>query len=1770
MEVAFPEVGFSPKEKDEIDEILYRISVGNESGMWRSRPDEIRILSRLSGGRSGSEVLEVVVKRGNDKARKVIKLGPGYDLENEFKAFDNYLRDASTLFVRIEAGTPVVLGRALPRRGEREAVVYDHAARFQGMPQNQTQTFEEIAREAIRYGGPTLEKTIEVLQTLFDGIRNDLYDKKQRVYDQETTLQKSWNRRLGIDAVVAIDHFDPSSKTLETFYRPPYGAKQETFKPRGIASASIRVDGEIATGDILQVSGAKMTWQDDRLVAEENTHYLRIQVRSDKISVDQLIPLFKEEPKCLLRGELVSLRMKTHRERLLNGLGIDFKLAEGMLTGTGARVPDPFAALPIIMESSRPHRITSVVHGDLNPRNILVINETPCLIDYALTRADEPIFMDFARLEGCLARDILPSDFTWAQHVRLQRLLAAACRLGEESVQRFAERLAADRVELASAFRLLWTIRRAARDVYPKKYQDQWVRDYLEQLFLFAHLTLKWDSGEELVPQKLLVTAAITGVAAEALTNRDIYELWSTEALREDGGEIIQVVQSRPEAFLSELANLARVWYRLNRKQDTALQEVFEQARVGFVKRRFHDAANEIINQLRREHEVYISLRAYIDLKGQLSRGFPREKRPLGGELFEFNEFPSFDELPSFEKILKTDELFAESEFLRAPSGPSQDVLSLITKNPAMVLIGDAGSGKSTVVREWEYYLARSIVDQDKTVSVFEGHIPTNRSSLEEQTIQLWSSEVQGNPPHIEPRMPIVLRAPDLAKHLQNWNADDPQSTVSVLGHDKRDMELLTIGALYVIIDALNELADEQKQRIANWIIALRKAFLNTPILVCHRQYNYVPSLLPFPVVTMQKVEIEQARRYIHDYLREKDVPNHEQLAHRLGSLLLDDPDYAQVRDLAQTPLFLWMIVVHYEETGDLPQSRGSLFESFSRSYLEQRYHKIPQEMIRTKYSYEDKALLLGALGYELVQRNHTDLPEKDVPRLVPRGIKSQWQDILEEIIAAEMLFRDGKHLRFLHQSFQEYFAARHFLKTGAKTPASIRRKVSQFGWQDTFAMLLGFAGDAPEVVTQIIEEALKVNPLLTARCLRMAEQPDPLLLERFVASQEATLKNAHAGEFAHQRAAEALAEYGRDQARAVLWRVAIIADAPEMARVEALKRLAAMPAQVRFEPVKEWIRQELESNLPQIFDEPAPVMVQQAAIDTIVTAQLRNLDAHLADLVASGEWPLRWGAWQACIKLGLKLTRRQQAAFTTACRERLVKLEEELFQEAVVKRMDELNTERVHILHQLTTPANLPLLLKRRFSYAIHDEVEWILDELVHMDGEPPTEAQDAWTVLTEQSEDVDAAIDRWLELLRGPDDLTAIAAAHRLMQLAKKIPNRWPSPFSVLPFLFDQPFTAAAPNDLLSSGKALPCERLRQFFDPDLPPERLSAVALLAAACLDKNLAEPLEALVRSLMKTISSPKEFEALANLVDALQGLDRSLGIRILLVAESTFRTRNNELRQHNLTELWHMLFFPWRNVSYFTMPQAEDYQVLLAASDDVRLAVYSMASEGATKLLDARESFLQDEPLMRQLQNLAKDERDPKWKSFFAEASVFVHAVDLLPWLICLTDAPEMVKVEFRYSITYGAINESQLSFILRAIGYLTRVLLNDKRAEEAKPAVAFLRERYAALQPDEERSIVVGLTTGLGYLGDWEPILIHLGPGELWMHQAAQNVFEYWVPTPLNKASAKKQREEAAIWIARRLRDCSDLSPQARSTLERIKNDLETQLGRHIQLDDV
>jgi len=1370
VEVKFEGSGIPLEEQGLLDSLLQGVAVGDGPGRWADLPDEIHVTRRLAGGRSGAEVFEAVVRRGHNRSRKVIKLGPLHDLGNEFNAFQGHLNPPpSALFVPIEAVSARLLDEnAAPL--EREVVVYSHAAAYHGADQSTTRTFEELAREAIQ-SDDALRETAEALDRLFAGIRGGLYG-HWRAVEESTSHRAFWNWRLGFDAVVGVEHVDAQRKRLDSSPAPA------TLYPRDIAKRSISNKDDRAPVRI-DLGRARVAWWGNWLVAETaGPHFLRVRIESevDGEAIRHLAREVKDGEEWTVEATVQSWRHHDHRDRLSESLGDQFEFADGRLSGPGASLPDPLAVLAGVMDAERAGRVTCVAHGDLNPRNILLVGRDVCLIDYALTGDGQPLLADFVRLEGNLVQEVLSAVFTWPELVRLGRYLAVACRLEQDgAAEKITRRLAAERAELGRAFRLLWAVRRAARDVTPEPMRPGWDRDYLEQLFLFGHQMMKWlapDNG-----QAALASAAISGVAAESLRLDRVFDLWPADTIREDALLILSQMRGQAERFLAELASLGRRLVTLDLKANDPLWQEFREVRGELVRVRFAEAARRIREQLEADHDVFINLKAYIDLKGQLKAAARRRSRAL-----------------SADELLTSDVAMAERERLRARKDrPGEDALDLIAAHPALVLLGDAGAGKSTIAREWEYQLAKAIL-----------------------------GETDGD---WEPRLPIVVRASAVAGRLGDWKEDAPAAQTAAVVEcelESTPVDLFESGAATVVVDALNELADAEKQRVAEWVMTFHDRFPLTPLLVCHRQYNYPAGLLPFPIVTLEKVERQQAERYIRDYLREKldesrtGAADPAELADELIRLLLKNPDHKQVRDLAQTPLFLWMIVEHYRQKQELPENRARLFDDFSRWYLEERHHTEHEEPAAAQYEYALKADLLGRLGYELVQRRATELPEAEVERIASPSddphqpeaqardltdspttdpadapieeddespslalrVSVEWPDILEEIIAAELLHREDGSLRFLHQSFQEYFAARHFLEHHATDPQEVRRRVLEFRFHDMFVLVLGFGGNNPDVVRQVVERALEVNAGLTARCLRMAETDDRSLLDRFVAAQQVVLGDHDAGDWSHGKAAAALADYGRGPARRALWTIAADPAAPQTARCRSLEQLARLPEQVRFETVADRIRGEFVERLPGVFNEPAPTAVGRAAIDAIVRTKQKDLSGYLIDLLTGGEWPLRRAAWEACGQLGLPLTPRQRDTYSTACAEQLETVERELYEETVLDRMGELNDERVAILEQLATPANLPLLLRRRFAYIVewsewNERVAELIDGLskdspVGQASSPPSTLETcstkAWTILTEEPKDQPAAVARWSAAFRGPDELAALAAAHRL----------------------------------------------------------------------------------------------------------------------------------------------------------------------------------------------------------------------------------------------------------------------------------------------------------------------------------------------------------------------------------------------------------------------
>jgi hypothetical protein len=132
---------------------------------------------------------------------------------------------------------------------------------------------------------------------------------------------------------------------------------------------------------------------------------------------------------------------------------------------------------------------------------------------------------------------------------------------------------------------------------------------------------------------------------------------------------------------------------------------------------------------------------------------------------------------------------------------------------------------------------------------------------------------------------------------------------------------------------------------------------------------------------------------------------------------------------------------------------------------------------------------------------------------------------------------------------------------------------------------------------------------------------------------------------------------------------------------------------------------------------------------------------------------------------------------------------------------------------------------------------------------------------------------------------------------------------------------------------------------------------------------------------------------------------------------------------------------------------------------------------------------------------------------------------------------------------------------MLSALGYLGKTAYKKDKAA-AERAHTFLRQfNPAGGHPSVTRAKLVGL----GYLGDWLPLLSALDTEDPILHSAARNTIELWVPGPFTP-DGYRDPEQIANWVAGQLaRPDPHPTSTRRSTLSSIKEELQSRLGRYV-----
>jgi len=362
-----------------------------------------------------------------------------------------------------------------------------------------------------------------------------------------------------------------------------------------------------------------------------------------------------------------------------------------------------------------------------------------------------------------------------------------------------------------------------------------------------------------------------------------------------------------------------------------------------------------------------------------------------------------------------------------------------------VLLVGKPGSGKSTVLQRfrWEW-ASEALKEGDQPIPVLV-QLRYDRSILEAIRAEFRLAKLKVSPEEVD--------------------------------------DLLLDGRLLLLLDGVNEMPSQQRRQDLQ---LFRDENSDTPMIFTTRDLALGGFLGIEKKLEMCALTQPQMREFVH-----KHLPQH-------GDLLLQ-----QLRDrlpeVAETPLLLKMMCEVFENTGEIPQSKGELFQKFDRQYDEFKGVPSVSEDFR-----RFKPEVLQQLAFAMLQGDSQQPTDGwvAISRDRAEGILERWlgdrgvvdapikaKEWLEDLLEHHLLqVAAREEIEFHHQLFQEYYAGRALLKLFEdKDSDAIDDErlqhfyLNYFKWREPLAFMLSLLADEDRAV-RVVRLALDVDLMLGAR----------------------------------------------------------------------------------------------------------------------------------------------------------------------------------------------------------------------------------------------------------------------------------------------------------------------------------------------------------------------------------------------------------------------------------------------------------------------------------------------------------------------------------------------------------------------------------------------------------------------------------------------------------------------------------------------------------------
>ncbi|GIW92385.1 MAG: hypothetical protein KatS3mg110_0426 [Pirellulaceae bacterium] len=420
-----------------------------------------------------------------------------------------------------------------------------------------------------------------------------------------------------------------------------------------------------------------------------------------------------------------------------------------------------------------------------------------------------------------------------------------------------------------------------------------------------------------------------------------------------------------------------------------------------------------------------------------LCRDADRENRLPDEDADEATEEEA-DELPA------ADDRTSEERYTAALELRRGRVHELFDRVGRLVLIANAGAGKTTSLQHYAYLQAKALLDDPREFRPVPLYV-----ELRYYRDGLWP----------------LLRAA--------WQGDRQQPY-----DENRLRREFAEGKWVLLLDGLNEVPSDRREQAfldLEWLIRER----GQGRLVITSRRDVPLERLRLPAFRLEPLTDGQIEEFLKRYF-----PQPRQ-AEAFAGTLRRNP---RLWDWGRNPLQLWMLVqVGLKARAGLPENRGQLLRLFVE-------HLLKREESKGRQTPRDIKLdLLSEIGYQTRKEARIGFSRLQAWQIIGQRSEEMHYDVdsaafVREVCDNHLLEDQGQQLAFAHEMYQEYFAACGLKGRYEENPGVVEELQGQAHWREPLVLMWGLLESPQSLFQRIVRDA----PAVAAECLASAVEAKP------------------------------------------------------------------------------------------------------------------------------------------------------------------------------------------------------------------------------------------------------------------------------------------------------------------------------------------------------------------------------------------------------------------------------------------------------------------------------------------------------------------------------------------------------------------------------------------------------------------------------------------------------------------------------------------------------